>query len=83
MAPFWYASAPSLSRAPVPDLVLGPLLRHVGPADANRSRTFRVDDHHYALVRATGLESGAVREYEVKLDGQEKWPEPGSLSRRA
>ena len=98
MAPFWYASAPSLSRAPVPDLVLGPLLRHVGPADAtvwvetdaacevevriggepHRSRTFRVDDHHYALVRATGLESGAVREYEVKLDGQEKWPEPGS-----
>ena len=87
----------------MPDLVLGPLLRHVGPADAtvwletdatcevevriggepHRSRTFRVDDHHYALVRATGLESGAVREYEVKLDGQEKWPEPGSLSRRA
>src|SRR5918995_331899 len=83
---------------PGADLVLGPLLRHVGPTDAtvwletdvacevevrigdepHRSRTFRVDDHHYALVRATGLESGAVREYEVRLDGHEKWPEPGS-----
>ena len=79
-------------------LVLGPLLRHVGPSDAtiwvetgtpcevevrigeasHRSRTFRVRDHHYALVRVTGLAPGVGHEYEVRLDGEAVWPEPGS-----
>jgi hypothetical protein len=82
----------------VPELVLGPLLRHAGSSDATvwvetdspcevevraggasgRSRTFRVGTHHYALVRITGLEPGATHEYEVRLDGEKRWPEPGS-----
>ena len=82
----------------MPDLALGPLLRHVGPSDATvwvetdapcevevragdtttRSLTFRVGDHNYALVHATGLAPGADHEYEVRLDGEKRWPEPGS-----
>ena len=82
----------------LPELIVGPLLRHVGPSDAtvwvetdvacevevrvgdssHRSPTFRVGDHHYALVRATGLAPGTGHEYEVRLDGEGRWPEPGS-----
>ncbi len=81
----------------VPELVLGPLLRHVGPSDAtvwvetdapcevevlvgaspHRSRTFRVGDHHYALVNIEGLEPGSSYEYSVMLDGEKRWPEEG------
>ncbi len=76
----------------MPELVLGPLLRYVGQTDAtvwvetdttcevevsgSSSRTFRVGEHHYALVHVTGL--AEVREYEVRLDGEKVWPEPGS-----
>jgi hypothetical protein len=45
---------------------------------SHRSRTFRVGDHHYALVHATGLAPGTGHEYEVRLDGEKRWPEPGS-----
>ena len=45
---------------------------------AGRSPTFRVGDHHYALVPVTGLEPGSLVEYEVLLDGERRWPEPGS-----
>jgi hypothetical protein len=74
----------------VPELVLGPLLRHVGRTDAtvwvevvvgdsfHRSRTFRVGDHYYALVHVTDLESGSSYEYAVTLDGEKVWPEPNS-----
>jgi hypothetical protein len=82
----------------VPELVLGPLLRHASPSDATvwveadapgevevraggssaRSRTFRVRDHYYAVVRITDLEPGSSYEYEVRLDGERVWPEPGS-----
>jgi hypothetical protein len=78
----------------VPELVLGPLLRNAGATDAVvwvetdvrctvevlgcSSPTFRVGDHHYALVHVTGLEPGTAREYEVRLDGTAVWPEPGS-----
>jgi hypothetical protein len=78
----------------VTDLILGPLLRHVGPTDATvwvetdaacevevlgcSSPTFRVGDHHYALIHVTGLEPGKACEYEVRLDGERSWPEPGS-----
>ncbi len=82
----------------MPDLVLGPLLRHAGATDAtlwvetdapcevevragggaHRSRTFRVGGHHYALARVTGLSPGVANEYEVRLDGEGAWPEPGS-----
>ena len=100
---FWDIRAPLRSpgseiRAAVPELVLGPLLRHVGPTDATvwletdsscevqasvgnisqRSPTFRVGDHHYALVRITDLEPGSCFEYEVTLDDKKVWPAAGS-----
>jgi hypothetical protein len=78
----------------MPELVLGPLLRHVGPSEATvwvetdaacevevldcSVRTFRVGGHHYALVHVSGLEPGTTRRYEVRLDGEKRWPEPGS-----
>jgi len=78
----------------MPELVLGPLLRHAGPSDATvwvetdapcevevlgcRASTFRVGGHHYALVVVEGLAPGTCREYEVRLDGEKRWPEPGS-----
>jgi PhoD-like phosphatase len=82
----------------MPDLVLGPLLRHVGLTDAtvwvetdspcevvvlvggsaHCSRTFHLSGHHYALVHVTGLQSGVQRDYEVMIDSDKKWPEPGS-----
>ena len=90
MALFWDARAPPPSpgskiRAAVPELVLGPLLRYVGPTDATvwletsspcevqasvgnfsyRTSTFRVGDHHYALVRITDLEPGSPYQYET------------------
>ncbi|WP_392425713.1 alkaline phosphatase D family protein [Barrientosiimonas humi] len=78
----------------MPDLVLGPLLRHVGERTASvwvetadfctvtvrageRSwsmRTFRVHDHHYALVQVDGLEPGSVQDYTVEIDGEQVWP---------
>jgi hypothetical protein len=76
------------------ELVLGPLLRYVSETEATvwvetseeceveilgrRERTFRVEDHHYALVRLEGLESASVHEYEVALDGSVRWPDPSS-----
>jgi hypothetical protein len=43
-----------------------------------RCRTFRVGNHHYALVRVAGLEPGEAYEYEVFLGGEKRWPEEGS-----
>jgi hypothetical protein len=76
------------------ELRIGPLLRYVSETEATlwvetsepcevevlgRSEpTFRVADHHYALVRLEGLEPGSSYEYEVRLDGERCWPEPGS-----
>src|SRR5918999_5307033 len=45
---------------------------------SHRSRTFRVGGHHYALVHVTGLRPGTQREYGVALDGERRWPQPGS-----
>ena len=72
------------------DLVLGPILRHVGERDAtvwvetdeacqvevldHTEPTFCVDGHHYALVCIEGLEPGSRFEYEVSLDGERRWP---------
>ncbi|HEY6730521.1 MAG TPA: alkaline phosphatase D family protein [Solirubrobacterales bacterium] len=76
------------------ELVLGPLLRYVSETEANvwvetsepcevevlghREPTFRVDGHHYALVSIAGLEPASHYEYEVRLDGEVRWPLPGS-----
>lgn len=76
------------------ELVLGPLLRYVSDTEATVfvetdsacdvevlgrwEPTFRVEDHHYALVRLEGLEPGTSYEYEVALDGERRWPEPSS-----
>ena len=76
------------------ELILGPLLRHVGERDAtvwvetdvscevevlaHRARTFHVAGHHYALVAIAGLAPGSSREYGVALDGERRWPDPGS-----
>ncbi len=75
----------------MPNLVLGPMLRHVGDQDAtfwvetdapcevevlgSSERTWTVHGHHYAIVIATGLEPGTWHEYEVRLDGEKVWPE--------
>ncbi len=74
-------------------LVLGPLLRHVGPSDATvwmetdqpgeveilgcRDRTWTVAGHHYALVVVDGLTPGRSTTYQVRLDGEVVWPLPG------
>ena len=71
-------------------LLTGPLLRYVSETEAtiwvetseqceveilgHREPTFRVDDHHYALVRVEGLEPDSTNEYEVALDGERVWP---------
>lgn len=78
----------------MPELVLGPLLRYVGDREATvwvetdaacevevlgrTQTTFCVAGHHYALVHVEGLEPGRTYEYEVALDGEPVWPEPGS-----
>lgn len=74
------------------ELVLGPLLRHVGECDAtvwvetsapctvevlgHREHTWTIAGHHYALVLITGLAAGSVTRYEVSLDGDRVWPLP-------
>ncbi|HXS48032.1 MAG TPA: alkaline phosphatase D family protein [Solirubrobacterales bacterium] len=72
------------------DLVLGPLLRYVGETEAtiwvetdapcevevlgHREPTFTVEERFYALVRLEDLEPGSFNEYEVRLDGERRWP---------
>jgi hypothetical protein len=79
-------------------LVLGPLLRHVGPGNATvwveaerpcevgvlgtTARTFTVHGHHYALVEVDGLAPGSDTPYEVYLDGDLVWPEAGEAPSR-
>ena len=76
------------------DLILGPLLRYVGETEATiwvetdspceveirgaKEPTFTVEDHHYALVRLEDLEPAGFHEYEVRLDGERRWPEASS-----
>jgi hypothetical protein len=43
-----------------------------------RARTFRVHDHHYALVGIEGLAPGEKHPYTVRLDGEHLWPPPDS-----
>jgi hypothetical protein len=76
-----------------PGLVLGPLLRYAQGSEATiwvetdqpcqvevlgqRTGTFTVAGHHYAILILTGLEAGGTHRYDVKLDGTSVWPEPG------
>ena len=76
------------------DLVLGPLLRYVSETEATIwvetdepcevavlgavEPTFRVEGHHYALVRVEGLKPDTEHPYDVRLDGEVRWPEPDS-----
>jgi hypothetical protein len=78
----------------MPKLLVGPLLRYVGKTDAtvwvetdepcevevlgHTARTFEIEGHHFAFVLIEGLEPGTSEEYEVALDGERRWPEPGS-----
>jgi len=77
----------------MPDLILGPVLRHVGTDDAtvwvetdapcevavlgHGERTFTVAGHHYALVCIENLRPREVHPYDVRLDGRRVWPPPG------
>ena len=83
----WYTVAVNDSA----QLVLGPLLRHVGERDAtiwvetdrscevevlgHRAATWQVGGHHYALVVVRGLEPGTTTQYEVRLDDALVWPD--------
>ncbi|MEV0855762.1 alkaline phosphatase D family protein [Nocardia fluminea] len=74
------------------ELILGPLLRHVGECDAtvwvetsapctvevlgHHEHTWTIAGHHYALVLISGLTAGSVTRYEVSLDGERVWPRP-------
>jgi len=78
----------------MPELLLGPLLRYVDEEQATvwvetdaacevevlgrPQRTFHIRGHHYALVPIEDLEPGSEYPYEVRLDGEVHWPEPGS-----
>jgi hypothetical protein len=75
-------------------LILGPILRYLDETEATvwvetdaacevevlgcRTPTFHVAGHHFALVHVEGLETGSTVPYEVRLDGELHWPEPGS-----
>ena len=50
----------------------------VTAAARGQARTFRVGTHHYALVCLEGLEPATSNPYEVWLDDDLVWPEPGS-----
>ncbi|MBI2691462.1 MAG: alkaline phosphatase family protein [Solirubrobacterales bacterium] len=74
------------------ELILGPILRYVAETEATvwvetdrpcevevlgcSARTFQVEGNHYAIVSVSGLESGSVLPYEVRLDGEVHWPLP-------
>jgi hypothetical protein len=45
--------------------------------NGTRQRTFTVHNRHYALVHITGLPADAATPYEVRLDGELVWPQPG------
>jgi hypothetical protein len=77
----------------VPEIIVGPLLRHVGPSDAtiwvetddaceveilgSKERTFAIEGHHYAIVPVDGLDPDESHPYEVSLDGELAWPPRG------
>ena len=78
----------------MPGLLLGPLLRYVDEEQATvwvetdaacdvevlgrAVSTFCVKGHHYGLVPLEDLEPGSSNPYEVRLNSELVWPEPGS-----
>ena len=72
----------------MPEVKVGPMLRHVGETDATiwveadesceveilgrTQHTFKVEDHHYAVVCLEGLEPSVQHPYEVHLDGRRR-----------
>ena len=70
--------------------MLGPLLRYAGTESATfwvetdaacdveilgqRTATFAVEGHHYALLLVDDLEPASVVSYDVRLDGELVWP---------
>ncbi|MEO3761422.1 alkaline phosphatase D family protein [Mycobacterium sp. B14F4] len=74
----------------MPEVRVGPLLRHVGETDAtvwvetdeacrvevlgNSANTFEVEGHHFAIVCVTDLDPDSEHPYEVRLDGAKAWP---------
>lgn len=74
----------------VPEVRVGPLLRHVGKTDATvwvetdeacqvevlgrTADTFEVEGHHFAVVCLEELDPDAEYPYEVRLDGTRAWP---------
>ncbi len=74
---------------------MGPLLRWVGDSSATvwvetaeacrvevlgqDAKTFEVCGHHYALVVLDDLAPGATIPYDVRINGQQVWPRPGSV----
>ncbi|MFB9234284.1 alkaline phosphatase D family protein [Plantactinospora siamensis] len=57
-----------------------PALVRVGTPDgaAGQAETFTVQGHHYAIVIVDGLEPDSSTPYQVFLDDERVWPEPGS-----
>ena len=80
----------SLVDSGAADLLVGPLLRYAGTETATvwvettkpsevsvlgqRTRTFHVEGHHYALLLIEGLEPGTTTPYELMLDDAVVWP---------
>jgi len=78
----------------VAELILGPMLRHVSGDSATiwleaderctveilgrATPTFCVAGHHYALSVIEDLQPGSSIEYDVRLDGELRWPVAGS-----
>ncbi|GAB3002036.1 alkaline phosphatase D family protein [Mycobacterium bourgelatii] len=76
----------------MPQVRVGPLLRHVGETDAIiwvetdepcqveilgfSADTFEVEAHHYALVCLRDLDRGTEHPYQVHLNGELAWPPP-------
>jgi hypothetical protein len=77
-------------KQPTVELLLGPLLRYAGTESATfwvetsapceveilgqRTSTFAVEGHHYALLLADDLTPASVTPYDVRLDGEVVWP---------
>ncbi|GAT08997.1 alkaline phosphatase D family protein [Mycolicibacterium novocastrense] len=77
----------------MPEVRVGPLLRHVGKTDAtvwvetdkacvvevlgSHADTFEVEGHHFAIVCVTDLDPESEHPYEVHLDGEKAWPPKG------